>query len=222
MSYQPLVDGKVNQHVPYGAPTVVTMGGPATNVVTMGGPVTVLAFNPLDNAAALPYRNSFEPFIFRVFTLVFLALAYCLYILLAVVLPIAVSDGFAFTGIMIGAAFPVMLFLGFVLYFAKPDYFVKVDRVAMELQITKTRSGGYCANGPHVRVPISAIQNVAAVRADTCRSGRTWTIHVTLTNGAVEQLTPLNDLTEARAHTEANKLMNAVRLCRGEPMILHV
>ncbi len=123
---------------------------------------------------------------------------------------------------MIGGAFPLMLLLGFVLYFAKPDFFVKLDRVAMELQITKTRSGGYCASGPHVRVPVAAIQSVAAVRVNTCRSGRTWTIHVTLTNGAIEQLTPLNDLTQLRAETEANKLMNAVRLCRGEPLILHV
>merc|ERR1712188_98441 len=52
------------------------------------------AFNPLDPVQAMPYRNSFEPFAFRVITLGGIAVFYCLYFLVAFGMGLLVDSDF--------------------------------------------------------------------------------------------------------------------------------
>lgn len=210
---------------------LVTPGAP---IMTFGQPMmmtpgaTVLPFNPLDEKQKWPYRNSFEPFLFRLITLGILGSFYLLYIICIFALGPILSASDRSTGpvigIAIGASVPVLFCISVLAYFWKPDMWIRVDRLVMELQITKTRSGGYCAHGPHIRVPLASIQNVVATQAGGCGSciGRTFTIDVILVDGSPLRLTPLTDLTQTRAFTEANKIINAVRLCRGEQLVIAV
>jgi hypothetical protein len=212
-------DGKTSSHV----------------VPTAHSPIvaqpSALGFNPLNPTELYPYRNSFEPFMFRVFTLFLLAMAYCAYFVAVIIVPRAVidasnggTDPITIIGASIGISLPVMLCCAVGLYFLKPDFWIKVDRLAMELQITKTRSGGYCAHGPHMRFPLAGVRDVVPKRTESCfsSSGRAFTIEVEMADGATVRLSPSNDLTQARAYAEAQKLMNAVRLCRGEGLVLNV
>lgn len=183
-------------------------------------PAVGLTFSP----SKFPYRNQFEPFLFRLITLLCLGLAYILYIALVIVLPPLLASDAVVTFAAVGGSLPLMLCIAALLYFAKPDFWVKVDRVAMELLLTKTRSGGYCSSGPQDRVPLSQVRDITTLNVSGCGAamGRTWTIEANLVDGSVLRLTPLCDLTQTRAYTEAGKLMNAIRLSRGEPMVLTV
>lgn len=158
-------------------------------------------------------------------TLLCLGAAYALYIVAIAILPRVLDSDIVITFAAVGGSLPVMICIATCLYFAKPDYWVKVDRVAMEMLLTKTRSGGYCSSGPQHRVPLSQIREIVTLNVPGCCSstlGRTWTIEANMVDGSVLRLTPLCDLKQQRAFAEASKLMNAIRLSRGEPMVLTV
>jgi hypothetical protein len=185
-----------------------------------------LSFNPLVDAERFPFRNTFEPFKFRVCALMLAGVAYLAYLVCVSIVPNVVTiDGnvFAIIGIAVGVSLPLMACCGAALYLWLPDFFVKVDRVTMELLLTKTRSGGYLARAPPLRVPLATVRSVEEKRLDTflgVSTGRTWTIDVALADGTALRLTPQADLTQSRAASQARKLMNAIRMCRGEPLDL--
>jgi hypothetical protein len=153
------------------------------------------------------------------------AVAYVLYIIGVFAFPQFLNSDTVDSFVALGASLPIIFCIGVALYFAKPDFWIKVDRVAMEMLITKTRSGGYCSSGPQHRVPLSLVRDIVTLNSPCCCGamlGRTWTIEANMVDGSVLRLTPLCDLTQQRAFTEAGKIMNAIRLSRGEPMVLTV
>jgi hypothetical protein len=157
-------------------------------------------------------------------TLLFVGLAYVCYLVAIALVPQLFQAEFNIAA-AIGVSVPALGFIAVVLYFAKPDYWIKVDRVSQELLITKTRSGGYCSSGPSDRVPLSQVRDIQPLNSGNCCGsclGRTFTVEAHLVDGSVLRLSPLCDLTQTRAHTEAGKLMNAIRLSRGEPMVLTI
>lgn len=157
-------------------------------------------------------------------TLLFVALTYVAYCIVVATVPILIRAELNLAA-AIGISVPVLACIAVVLYFAKPDYWIKVDRVSQELLITKTRSGGYCSSGPSHRVPLSQVRDIQLFNSGNCCGaclGRTFTIEAHMVDGSVLRLSPLCDLTQTRAFTEAGKLMNAIRLSRGEPMVINI
>ena len=93
----------------------------------------------------------------------------------------------------------------------------------MLLEVTKTRSGGYLHSGaPNRIVSLDLIEDATAVERGSCCSclGRSFTIILNMRDQTQMQLTPLADLTQQRAYEEAKKITNAVRLSRGEALLL--
>jgi hypothetical protein len=118
--------------------------------------VQVLQFNPLDDKSRYPYRNRFEPHRFRVWALVFMALSYF------------TTYGI---GVMVSTRHYVMLYLlpvfvalALFLYFVKPEYWVKVDRLSNQVELRLSRFG--CPSSAPFRVfPVQSIRDVTAETA---------------------------------------------------------
>jgi len=197
------------------APTVV--GAPvAFAMPTVEGQAPqMLSFNPLDDKARFPYRNRFEPFKFRLLGVMFLGMGYMIMCMTGWLL--------MQRAVFMLGALPLLVVFGLALYLAKPEFWIKIDRLTGQLELRKTRFG--CSSGPPaLAVPVASVARVVAEQLACARrhkcSGRSFTIMAYLNDGAAHMLTPAYDLKEQRATDEALKLMNSIRLCRGEPLVL--
>jgi hypothetical protein len=101
---------------------------------------------------------------------------------------------------------PVVVVLALVLYLAKPEMWVKIDRLTGLLEVRKTRLGCQ-SKQPHAALPVASIVRIVAeqracARSNKCRGCRAYTIMAYTQDGVAHMLTPSYDLKEQRATDE--------------------
>lgn len=116
---------------------------------------------------------------------------------------------------------PLAIGTGLALYFAKPESWIRVDRLTNQLELRRARISA-ASSPPHIVVPVAAVRDVVA-QPRSASGGRGTFSHALFLHtldGQALQLTPSFDLSGAHAQLEASKMMNAVRVARNEPVVI--